>query len=119
MNYNNDFKYDLKVGQVAEKELGNIFSNSTIEVKYDLQATTTGNVYVEYKSRGNASGIATSESEYYCFAFHRADENIKFHLIKTSDLKTKCRKYLGTNRDRKGGDNNTSCGILLPTTELL
>jgi len=119
MDYNNDFKYDLKVGQVAEQELGNIFNNSTIEVKFDQQATTTGNVYVEYQSRGNASGIATSEAEYYCFAFNKPDESIKFHLIKTSELKTKCRKYIKTWRDRKGGDNNTSLGILLPTSELL
>ena len=119
MNYNNNFKYDLKVGQVAEKQLGDIFTNKTIEVKFDLQATTTGNVYVEYKSRGNASGIAKSEADYYCFAFGETKDNVKFHLIETSELKQKCRKYLGTNRDRKGGDNNTSMGILLPTTELL
>ena len=56
MNYNNDFKYDLKVGQVKEKELGAIFQNATIEVKYDLQALTTGNVFVEYESRNKPSG---------------------------------------------------------------
>lgn len=27
MNYNNDFKYDLEVGQIKEKELADIFSN--------------------------------------------------------------------------------------------
>ena len=37
MNYINDFKYDLKVGQVKEEELGNILNSSTIEVKYDLK----------------------------------------------------------------------------------
>ena len=48
MNYNNDFKYDLKIGQTKEKELGDIFNNKTVEVKYDLQAKLTGNVFVEY-----------------------------------------------------------------------
>ena len=38
MEFNNDFKYDLKVGQTKENELGDIFTNKTIEVKYDLQA---------------------------------------------------------------------------------
>ena len=33
MNYNNDFKYDLKVGQTKEQELGDIFNNKTVEVK--------------------------------------------------------------------------------------
>ena len=113
MNYNNDFKYDLKVGQVKEKELGNILNSSTIEVKYDLKALKTGNVYVEYFSRGKQSGISKSKADYYCFAFGET-----FHLIKTSDLKDRCRKYLNTDRDRVGGDNNTSKGILLPIKEL-
>ena len=51
MKYNNDFKYDLKVGQTKEEELGNIFNDKKIEVKYDLKAFKTGNVYVEYESR--------------------------------------------------------------------
>tara|TARA_R100001591_G_C4336104_1_gene179440 strand:+ start:375 stop:719 length:345 start_codon:yes stop_codon:yes gene_type:complete len=114
MNYNNDFKYDLKVGQAKEKELGNIFNNKTVEVKYDLQALETNNVYVEYYSRGKKSGISTSKADYYCFAFGDT-----FHLISISSLKDKCRKYIGTHRDKKGGDNNTSKGILLPIKELL
>ena len=53
MKYCSDFKYDLEIGQVKEKELGDIFNNSTIEVKNDLSAHKTGNVFVEYESRGN------------------------------------------------------------------
>lgn len=114
MNYNNDFKYDLKVGQTKEKELGEIFSSKKVEVKYDLQALNTGNVYVEYRSRGKPSGISTSEADYYCFAFGDT-----FHLITTPSLKEKCRKLIGSKRDKKGGDDNTSKGILLPIKELL
>ena len=113
MNYNNDFKYDLKIGQAKEIELGNIFNDKTIEVKYDLQALRTGNVYVEYYSRGKLSGISTSESNYYCFCF-----GATYHLIATDELKNRCRQYLGTSRDKKGGDNNTSKGILLPLKDL-
>ena len=113
MNYNNDFKYDLKVGQVKEEELGEIFNSKTIEVKYDLQAMKTGNVYIEYFSRGKASGISTSQADYYCFCIGDT-----FHLIQSRILKERCRQYLGTNRDKLGGDNNTSKGILLPIKEL-
>jgi len=113
MDYNSDFKFDLEVGQVKEKELGDIFNNKKIEVKYDLQALDTGNVYVEYESRGKRSGISTSESEFYCFAFGDT-----FHLIETKLLKSRCRKYINTKRDKRGGDNNTSKGILLPIKEL-
>lgn len=114
MDYNNDFKYDLKVGQIKEKELANILENKTIEVKNDLKATTTNNVFVEYFSRGKLSGVSTSEADFYCFAFGDT-----YHIIKTSKLKEICRKYLNTNRDVLGGDNNTSAGILLPINELL
>jgi len=113
MDYNNDFKYDLKVGQIKEEELGKILSDRRIEVKYDLQALDTGNVYVEYESRGKRSGISTSEAEFYCFAFGET-----FHLIETKLLKSRCRKYINTKRDKRGGDSNTSKGILLPIKEL-
>lgn len=113
MKYNNDFKYDLQIGQIKEKELGSIFYDKKIEVKYDLKALKTGNVYVEYESRGENSGISTTKADYYCFAFGDT-----FHLIEVCLLKNRCRKYLNTNRDKKGGDSNTSKGILLPLKEL-
>ena len=114
MHYNNDFKYDLKVGQTKEYELGLIFNSKKIEVKYDLQALKTGNVFVEYFSRGKKSGISITEADYYCFAFGKI-----FILVETLELKIKCRKYLNTKRDIKGGDSNTSKGILLPIKELI
>jgi hypothetical protein len=78
-----------------------------------LKAHNTGNVYVEYFSRGKPSGISTSQSDYYCFCIKNT-----FHLIDSKELKEKCRKYLGTDRDKAGGDSNTSKGILLPIDEL-
>lgn len=114
MDYNNDFRHDLKVGQVKEREIGEIFQNKTIEVKTDLKASKTGNLFIEYESRNKKSGISTSESDFYCFAIDSI-----FILISSEDLKNKCRKYLNTGRDISGGDNNTSKGILLPIQDLL
>jgi hypothetical protein len=115
MKYNNDFKYDLEVGNLAEKEIGELLqSGHKIEVKKDLQAHSTGNVFVEYKSRNKPSGIATSLAEWYAFYL---EPQIVF--IKTEALKIKCRKYLGKRRDIAGGDSNTSKGILLPLKELI
>ena len=114
MNYNNDFRYDLKIGQIAEKELDDIFKDKKIEVKTDFIAQKTGNVFIEYESRKKPSGIATSEADYYCFKMCGV-----FILIESTDLKAICRKYFKTNRDVRGGDNNTSKGILLPIKDLL
>ena len=47
MEYCSDFNYDLKVGQTKEKQLADIFNSKKIEVKYDLMALKTRNVYVE------------------------------------------------------------------------
>jgi len=115
MEYNNDFRYDLKVGQVAETLLADLLENKKIEVKRDLRALETGNIYIEYESRGKRSGIAKSEADYYCYFI----SDSRMFLITTEDLKALCRKYIGTNRDRKGGDSNTSKGILLPITDLI
>jgi hypothetical protein len=115
MEFNNDFEYDLKVGQLGEKHLSNILSNKRIEVKTDFQATDTRNIFVEYESRNKKSGISTSKAEFYCFII----SNEQLILIETKLLKEKCRVYFGSKRDIKGGDSNSSKGILLPLKELL
>lgn len=113
MDYNSDFRYDLKVGQVKEEALGNILNEKKIEIKYDLKALRTGNVFVEYKCRGKDSGITTSEADYYCFCIGDA-----YLMIETEKLRKKCEKYKDTGKDVRGGDLNKSKGILLPITEL-
>tara|TARA_R110000751_G_scaffold111860_2_gene210529 strand:- start:1620 stop:1976 length:357 start_codon:yes stop_codon:yes gene_type:complete len=115
MEYSNDFRYDLKLGQIKEKELGDILNNKSIEVKTDLKAAETGSVFVEYESRGKPSGISKTEADYYCFVVSEDS----FILIKTKKLKEKCRKLLNTNLDLRGGDSNTSKGILLPLLQLV
>ena len=114
MEYNSDFAYDLKVGQLKEQELSDILSNKKIEVKNDLKAHKTGNVFIEYQSRNKPSGIAKSEADYYCIFI-----NDSFVMLKSSALKDKCRRYINTPRDVVGGDNNTSKGILLPISDLI
>ena len=114
MKFNSDFRYDLEVGNIAEKQLS-ILLGKRVEVKNDQKAHITGNVFIEYESRGKLSGISTSEAEYYCLVIMGK----RFILIESNELKKLCRKYIGTNRDVKGGDSNTSKGILLPLKDLI
>jgi len=114
MKYCNNFRHDLEVGQLAEKELGNIFENSTIEVKNDLKAPKTGNLFIEYMSRGKLSGISTTEADYWCFYVGEV-----FMIIPTAKLKAIVEKLKDTNAERLGGDNDTSMGVLLKITDLL
>ena len=114
MEYCSDFRYDLEVGQVAEAGLADTFENKKIEVKRDLKAKETGNIFIEYESRGKPSGLATTQSDFYCFVVE--DLHI---MLPTSQLKNIARSYIGTGRDVRGGDNNTSKGILLRLKDLI
>lgn len=71
-------EYDLKFATVD----GDI----TVEVKEDFMCKTTGNVFVEYETRGKESGIATTEADYFCYHLHRKD-GVLVVLIPTERLK--------------------------------
>jgi|TARA_R110002012_G_scaffold143911_4_gene302120 hypothetical protein len=114
MDYNSDFRYDLEVGQVSEKALAEIFENKKVEVKRDLMARNTGNLFIEFESRGKPSGIATSESEYYAF-----DIGELFIILSKENLMSIVSPLMGTAAEVKGGDNNTSLGVLLPINKLI
>lgn len=113
MKYNNDFRHDLLVGQLGEKALGDLLEGKTIEVKTDLQAQKTGNVFIEFSSRGKYSGIATSEADYWCFKL--SDE--QFVLLSTEKTKQLVKK--NSHRKIRGGDSDTSYGVLVPLIDLL
>lgn len=116
MHYNSNFRYDLKVGQATEELLGSILENHTIEVKDDsAKSAKTGNVFIEFKSRGKRSGIAKSHADWW--AIRTSEET--FVIVSAEKLKKLCRKYYSQKRIVKGGDNNTSWGILIPREELL
>ena len=114
MEHCNDFKFDLMLGQITEKELADILTNKKIEVKDDsAKSFKTGNVFIEFESRGKASGIATTQSDFYAI---KTSHN-SFVLIETQKLKQIARKHI--DRIVLGGDNNTSKGVLIPRCELL
>ena len=132
MDYNNDFKYDLALGQLGEGWLGNLLSSKTIEVKFDFGCYRTGNFYIEYESRGKLSGLATTQADYwFLIAASEKGQRLKTDmsevdgsyvlqavLIPTARLNQLCK----TNYHRlgvAGGDNNTSVGILIKAKDLL
>ena len=114
MKFCANFRHDLEVGQMAEKALADIFENKTIEVKNDLKAIKTGNLFIEYMSRGKKSGIDKTEADFWCFLVGDV-----FILLATKKLKELVEPLKGTSAERLGGDNDTSVGVLLPLIELL
>ena len=132
MDYNSDFKYDLALGQIGEGWIGKILSDKTIEVKFDFECYRTGNFYIEYESRGKKSGIATTQSDYWMLiasteSGERLKENISelqesdvlfSVMISTKRLKKVC-KEKHFRKGVKGGDDNTSLGVLIKSVDLL
>ena len=84
---NDDCKYDIKALVNGNP--------TTFEIKEDIKCAETGNVVVEYESRGKPSGIKTTEADFWIFRIHKTSENIHHFVIGTKRLKRliKERKY--------------------------
>ena len=54
MNFNNDFKYDLEIGKEGERIVDSLFKDKLVEVKRDSWVSISGNIAIEYESRGQA-----------------------------------------------------------------
>jgi hypothetical protein len=115
MEQNNDFRWDLKVGQLQEQWLGELLENVPIEVKRDFMASQTGNVFVEFFCRKKPSGIATTEAQYWAFIL--GEETVV--LLPTVKLKTLARQAYKEGRIIRGGDNGASQGVLINVERLV
>lgn len=118
MEYNNDIRYDLEIGRIAKKKLADILENKTFEIKYDLLASKTGNIAIEYECRNKASGISITESDYYCYIIANTKCDDIYILIETNKLKELCRKYYLMNKIKKLGDSNLSKAVIIPLKDL-
>tara|TARA_E500000318_G_scaffold101747_1_gene105491 strand:- start:310 stop:663 length:354 start_codon:yes stop_codon:yes gene_type:complete len=116
MNYNSDFRFDLALGQLTEKQVADIFSNDKIEVKDEsAKSRTTGNVFIEFESRNKPSGIATTQADKWCFKL----SEVCFLFVSVENIKRIAREILKEKGFVKGGDNNTSKGVLVPIIKLI
>lgn len=119
MDYNGDFRYDLKVGHKGERYLAAVLERATIEVKADSWIARTKNVAVEFESRGKPSGIATTEADYWCFIFDGDDAKKSFIMVDTEKLKAISRRYWEMGSVKEMGDNNTSRAVMIPLCEFI
>jgi len=115
VNFNSTFSHDLEVGQLAEQWLGEVLTGKRIEVKRDKKASQTGNLFIEYMSRGQKSGISTTNAEFWAFVL---DEQ-KVIIAPTQTVKELARVAVRENRVISGGDQLTSKGALVRLTDLI
>ena len=118
MNNDKRFDLDLQYGQVFEKKVADMLQNSKIEVKTERDMwKLTGNIAIEFESRGKPSGIATTEADYWFHNLAKGDEIVMTLVFPVAKL----RYYIGDNMPRmvRGGDNNTSRMYLISLTDLV
>ena len=107
------FDIDLKYGQIREDIVKDMFENKKIEVKSERTGwRKTGNIAIEYESRGKPSGVYKTESDYW---FHRLelDEGEFCTLVFPTPI---IRKIVDKYKDKltkNVGDNNTSRCVLV------
>ena len=109
------FSKDLSYGKKHEKLVMKSMEN--FELKTDRMAHKTGNVYVEFQSRGKDSGILTSKSDTWIFKIVSKGDR---HLFSIHIPLTRLKKLVSKDyRIVPGGDNLTSRGYLIPLTDLI
>ena len=120
MNHTSDFDLDLKYGEIGEKRLCEILATKKIEVKTERGAwRITGNIAIEYESRGKPSGIAVTKSEWWCTILMDKTEIEHIILTPTYKIIKIAREFYMKGKTVKGGDNNTSKLVLIPIKELI
>jgi hypothetical protein len=118
LNNDNRFDIDLEYGQIFEQKIAAIFQNSKIEVKTERDKwNSTGNIVIEFESRGKPSGITTTEATFWFHNLSLNGELIMTLVFPVSVLK----RYIADNKPRvvRGGDDNTSKLYLINLTDLV
>jgi hypothetical protein len=118
MNNDKRFDIDLQYGQVFEKKVADMLQNSKIEVKTERDMwKKTGNIVIEFESRGRPSGIAATKADYW---FHNLaiGEDIVMTLVFPTKI---LRNYIADVMPKmiRGGDDNTSRMYLIKLQDLV
>lgn len=118
MKHSNSFYYDLDFAEGAEDWANDLLKGGKkVEVKSDRLAHETGRIYIEVYSRGKPSGISTTQADYWIYRIEDKDTAI---IVPVNRLRELVRRNFGyTNKFVKGGDNDSSLGVLIPLDKLL
>jgi hypothetical protein len=118
MNNDKRFDLDLQYGQVFEQKVADMLQNKKIEVKTERDKwKSTGNIVIEFESRGRPSGIASTEADYWFHNLAIGNDIIMTLVFPVSNL----RSYITKNMPKmiRGGDDNTSRMYLISLTDLV
>ncbi len=116
--FNPHFDLCLEFGEKYENEFQKIVESKQLEIKTDKICQRTGNVFVEFESRGKDSGLATTTAVYWVYClWSEVRKEQTYVFIPTRRLKKLIKQ--GNYKEMRGGDNWTSKGYLIPKEDLL
>ena len=112
------FDIDLQYGKVREKQVAEMLQDKKIEVKSERKVwQKTGNIAIEFESYGKASGINSTESDYWWHNLCIDDDTFCTLVFNTKSLK-KIIDNLDYKKIVNGGDHNASRMYLLNLQKL-
>ena len=118
-----DWDISLEFGEHHENAVRRIFEGgNTIEVKADRAWHKTGNIAVEYKFRGNPSGLSTTKAEWWCVVLTNKINPRKsdaIFLCEVEKLRKHLKKIFHKVRRVNGGYKNASRLLLVPVEKFL
>ena len=103
---------DFEICDTNEYDIRIVSKNLTFEVKNDLMAAKTGNVAIEYESRGKNSGINATQADFLIYKFTGL-----FFLIKTETIKEELFEKHNFFRNVTGGDTGSFTKMFLVKIE--
>lgn len=123
VSFNRDNKFDIQLSQALadENRLADIFSNARIE-RIELKSESfqwerTGNIAIEFRSRGKLSGLAATEADMWVHELKRDGETLCYLMFPTDRLKQLCRDVGRV--VHHGGDDDAQSLVLVPLAEIL
>lgn len=116
--FNPDFDLCLEFGEKYENEFQKIAQGKKIEVKTDRITQRTGNVFIEYESRGKDSGLTTTKADYWVYCLWTEIRKKQTYIFVPTDRLKKIIKQ-GNYKETRGGDRLSSKGYLVPKADLL
>jgi len=123
---NSDKKFDIQLETAKERELelARLLSDGTVRI--ELKSETylwrrTGNLCIEYRNRGQLSGISTTEADQWVHELYDDDDRLIVRMMFPVDrLRELCRKAFKRGRYRTNvGDDHASDVVLLSLKDLI
>jgi len=124
--FGRDNKFDLQLSQslIDQRRLADIFEHMDIH-KIELKSESwqwerTGNICIEYRQRGQPSGIAVTEAGCWVHELKRGGKTLVYLMFPIERLKELARiAYQEGHYHEGGGDGGRFCNILLPLRDIL